>query len=153
MPNTMYFNGKCVFLVLQELHVGFIRVQCLHLHCAISSDWVNLIYNCSIYKMGGTTTQTRGLLYDFHIMWLNIWKPHNHDSRLSFIGEFLVSITWIPGCSQKRGMDPRICMKDETLSSRKITCWKPEESLVKFICNVTRHCIKKHIYKTKSIGG
>lgn len=37
------------------------------------------------------------------------------------------STTWIPGCSQNRGMDPRICMKAETWSSRKITCSKKEK--------------------------
>ena len=41
--------------------------------------------------------------------------------------DFLFPITCIPGCSQNNGMDPRICMKDETLSSRKITCLQQKE--------------------------
>lgn len=39
------------------------------------------------------------------------------------------ALTCIPGCSQNNGIDPRIWMKDETLSSRKITCGQHKQTI------------------------
>ena len=35
---------------------------------------------------------------------------------------FVLTLTLMPGCSQKRGMEPRIWMNDTTWSSRNTTC-------------------------------
>lgn len=57
----------------------------------------------------------------------------SHQSLQDGLEERFSSPTWIPGCSQKRGMDPRICMKDETWSSRKITCSRQKDSLTEYV--------------------
>lgn len=36
------------------------------------------------------------------------------------------ALTWMPGCSQNSGIEPRIWMNEDTLSSRKMT-WQREK--------------------------
>lgn len=67
--------------------LGFIAAQCLY---NTLKDWhsVSLPYNYSIYKMLRTSAW-RGVFYDFHVTWLNIWKPHIHKKGLVILPGFL----------------------------------------------------------------
>lgn len=63
--------------------------------------------------------------FDLQEAWKTAQRKYLPQSNLSTYKRHIDSkdfCTWRPGCSQNRGIDPRIWRKDDTLSSRKIAC-------------------------------